>query len=99
MGTTFFRKTSYRIAKRYRVIADRVSRDEETMAQVNNHSTEQVMHGLFPKRVEDAVLDSMTDHEKLSLQILDNEKAGRDFARLILRLLTSASFGQANAGN
>ena len=47
------------------------------------------MHGLFPKRVEDAVLDSMSDHEKLALQILDNEVAAREFARLILRLLAS----------
>ncbi len=70
-------------------VADRISRDEQTMAQVNNHSAEQVMHGLFPKRVEDAVLDSMSDHEKLALQILDNEGAGREFARLILRLLAS----------
>lgn len=30
------------------------------MAQVNNHSVEQVMHGLFPKWVLDTVLDTMT---------------------------------------
>lgn len=36
------------------------------MAQVNNHTVEQVMHGLFPTRVLDTVLDAGTDHEKLS---------------------------------
>jgi type I restriction enzyme R subunit len=43
-------------------IADRVRRDENVMAQIDSHSTEQVMHGLFPKRLTDLVLDSMTDH-------------------------------------
>lgn len=69
-------------------IADRVRRDEAVMAQVNSHSTDQVMHGLFPKRLTDLVLDSMTDHEKLSMEILDNEDNQKAFALLILRLLT-----------
>jgi type I restriction enzyme, R subunit len=60
------------------------------MAQVNNHTPEQVMHGLFPQRVIDTVLDSMTDNEKLSLEVLDNEASGRQFALLVLRLLTTA---------
>ena len=58
------------------------------MAQVNSHSTDQVMHGLFPKRLTDLVLDLMTDHEKLSMEILDNEDNQKAFALLILRLLT-----------
>ena len=29
-------------------IAQRISRQEDVMAQVNNHSVDQVMHGLFP---------------------------------------------------
>lgn len=66
-----------------------LERDEATMAQIEHHSSEQVMHGTFPKRVEDAVLDSMRDNERLALQILDNEAAGREFARLILRLLAA----------
>lgn len=68
-------------------IADRVRRDEAVMAQVNNHSTEQVMHGLFPKKLTDLVLDSMTDHEKLSMEVLENEGSQKAFAMLILRLL------------
>src|SRR5690554_2013366 len=50
-------------------IADRIGRDTEVMEQVRSHSTEQVMHGLFPKRVIDAVLDSLGDYEKLSVPI------------------------------
>jgi type I restriction enzyme R subunit len=68
-------------------IAQRISRQEDVMAQVNNHSVEQVMHGLFPKRVLDTVLDAMTDHEKLSLEVLDSETKSRAFALVILRML------------
>ncbi|MNN70585.1 hypothetical protein D3C81_1864510 [compost metagenome] len=60
------------------------------MAQVNSQPAEQVMHGLFPKRVEDIVLDAMTDHEKLSLEVLDNVAKSRAFARVIYKLLTAA---------
>jgi type I restriction enzyme R subunit len=43
-------------------IAQRLSREEEVMAQVNSQSAAQVMHGLVPKRVEDSVLDT---HDRL----------------------------------
>ncbi|MFJ4248717.1 type I restriction endonuclease subunit R [Pseudomonas sp. NPDC089741] len=72
-------------------IAQRISRQEDVMAQVNNHSEDQVMHGLFPKRVLDTVLDAMTDHEKLSLEVLDNETKSRAFALVILKMLKSAT--------
>ncbi|MGI6407259.1 MAG: type I restriction endonuclease subunit R [Thiopseudomonas sp.] len=77
-------------------IANRISRQEDVMAQVNNHSVEQVMHGLFPKRVLDTVLDAMTDNEKMSLEVLDNETKSRAFALVILKMLkTAASFNEA----
>ena len=69
------------------VIAQRISRQDDVMAQVKNHNTEQVMHGLFPKRVTDTVINAMTDHEKLSLDVLDNETSERQFALLVLKLL------------
>jgi len=72
-------------------IANRISRQEDVMAQVNNHSVEQVMHGLFPKRVLDSVLDAMTDNEKMSLEVLDNETKSRAFALVILKMLKSAA--------
>lgn len=68
-------------------IADRIERDEAVMAQINGHDEGQVMHGLFPKRVTDAVLDAMNDYEKLSMPLLENEETGRQFALLILKLL------------
>nr|WP_315421498.1 DEAD/DEAH box helicase family protein [uncultured Pseudomonas sp.] len=80
-------------------IAQRISRQEDVMAQVNNHSVDQVMHGLFPKRVLDTVLDAMTDHEKLSLEVLDNETKSRAFALVILKMLkTAASFDDPRVG-
>lgn len=72
-------------------IAQRISRQEDVMAQVNNHSADQVMHGLFPKRVLDTVLDAMTDHEKLSLEVLDNDTKSRAFALVILKMLKSTA--------
>lgn len=46
------------------------------------------MHGPFPQRVADIVLDAMNDNEKLFVEILDDKEKGRDFAMLILRLLS-----------
>ena len=71
-----------------RAIAQRISRESDVMAQVNNHSAEQVMHGLFPDRVSDTVLDAMTDQEKLSLAVLDSNTSIRRFAEQVLKVLT-----------
>jgi type I restriction enzyme, R subunit len=72
-------------------IVQRIRRQEDVMNQVNNHSAEQAMHGLFPKRIVDTVLDAMTDHEKLSLEVLDNAESARKFALLVLKILTTAN--------
>ncbi|HCF0008876.1 TPA: hypothetical protein NH571_005893 [Pseudomonas aeruginosa] len=54
---------------------------------------------LFPKRVLDTVLDAMTDHEKMSLEVLDNETKSRAFALVILKMLTAAGgLGQGDSG-
>jgi|AntDeeMinimDraft_4_1070355.scaffolds.fasta_scaffold00875_3 type I restriction enzyme R subunit len=76
-------------------IAERIERDEAVMAQVNNHSAEQVMHGLLPKKITEVVLDSLSDHEKLSMPLLENEETGRQFALLILKLLAGRSSARA----
>ena len=68
-------------------IANRISRQEDVIVQVNNHTVAQVMHGLFPKRMLDTVLGAMTDHEKLSLEVLDRKTKSRAFALLILKML------------
>lgn len=73
-----------------RGIAERVGRDEDVMAQVRQHSADQVMHGIFPKRVEDVVLDAMRDNEGMSNEVLGSDQKMRQFARTILRLLVQA---------
>ncbi|SEJ29429.1 type I restriction enzyme, R subunit [Azotobacter beijerinckii] len=70
-------------------IAQRIRRQEDVMVQVNSQPADQVMHGLLPKRVLDTVLDAMTDHEKLSLEVLDNEAKSRAFAMVIYKMLTT----------
>lgn len=72
-------------------IADRIERDEAVMAQVRSHSEDQVMHGLFPRKVTDAVLDALSNHEKLSMPLPEDEETGRQFALLILKLLAGRS--------
>ncbi|GAB2730675.1 hypothetical protein [Halomonas garicola] len=71
-------------------IADRISRDEAVMAQVNNHTPEQVMHGLLPTRVQEAVMDAMKDQETLTMPLLENEETGRQFAMLVLKMLVGS---------
>jgi type I restriction enzyme R subunit len=60
-------------------IAQRISRQPDVMAQVSSHTEEQVMHGLFPKRVLDTVLDAMQMNQNMSLVVLDNETNSRKF--------------------
>lgn len=72
-------------------IADRIRRQQDVMAQINNHSPDQIMHGLFPRRVSDTVLDAMTDNEKLSLEVLDNKESERRFALLILKIINGTN--------
>lgn len=72
-------------------ITQRLLRQDDLMAQVNSHSVDQVMHGLLPKRVVDTVLDAITDNEKLSLEVLDNETKSRAFALVILKMLKAAA--------
>ena len=72
-------------------ITERIRRQDDVMAQVKGHSAEQVMHGLFPRRVTDTVINAMTDYEKLSLGVLSDEASERRFALLVLKLLTESN--------
>ncbi|MFP4295089.1 MAG: type I restriction endonuclease subunit R [Halothiobacillaceae bacterium] len=69
-------------------IADRLSRDQAVMAQVHQHDEAQAMHGLLPRRLNDAILDALQDNERLSMPLLESEQAMQHFARLIYRLLS-----------
>ncbi|KPM80358.1 hypothetical protein [Cobetia sp. UCD-24C] len=72
-------------------IADRIERDEAVTAQVRNHSEDLVMQGLFPKKVSDAVLDSVSDQEKLCMPLLRRRGNGEAFALLMLGFLARRS--------
>lgn len=78
-------------------IAQRIRRQDDVMAQVNQHSIEQIMHGLYPKRVLDTVLDAMSEHEKLSLEVLDNDSKSRAFALTLLKMLKTAGVADGTA--
>jgi len=53
---------------------------------------------LFPKKVTGAVLDALSDHEKLSMPLLEDEETGRQFALLILKLLAGRSAWNVQPG-
>ena len=78
-------------------IAQRIRRQDDGMAQVNQHSIEQIMHGLYPKRVLDTVLDAMSEHEKLSLEVLDNDSKSRAFALTLLKMRKPAGVADGTA--
>ncbi|MBF7054127.1 hypothetical protein IOC61_12515 [Halomonas sp. KAO] len=67
-------------------IADRIECDEAVMAQVRSHSEDQMMHGLLPNKVIDAVLDALSGHEKLSMPLLE-----REVSLQILKMLVGRS--------
>ncbi|WP_191236789.1 hypothetical protein [Cobetia marina] len=78
-------------------IVDRIELDAAVMAQVRNHSGDQVMHGLFPKKVTDAMLDALSDHEKIRMPLLEDEETGRQFALVIQKLLAGRSSNDSRA--
>lgn len=79
-------------------IANRLERDNSLMAQLDQHDEAQLMHGMFPKKVTDAVLDALSDHEKLSMPLLEDEDTGRQFALLIPKLLGGRSGRDSQTG-
>ena len=79
-------------------IAQRICRLEDVIAQVNSHSVIE-SYSIFTTRVLDIIFNAMTDYEKLSLEVLDNETKSRAFALVILKMLTAAGgLGQGNGG-
>ena len=68
-------------------LADRVRRDETVMGQARTHSEEQMLRGRYPEVLEQLVIDSMHDNEKLATEVLEREETMTAFARLVLRLV------------
>ena len=57
------------------------------MDQVRRNPQEQVLHGDFPRAVENAVLDSMNSHNEIAGEVLRDEDTAKKFVRLLLREL------------
>jgi type I restriction enzyme R subunit len=68
-------------------VKEKVKENEPVMAQVRHNPKEQVLHGDFPRAVEDAVLDSMNSHNEIAREVLSDEDTARKFMRLLLREL------------
>jgi len=68
-------------------LADRMSRDAGVVEQIRRHSPEQVMHGRFPRLLEQIVLDAMADHEELATRALESDDHLNGLAWAVLRLM------------
>ena len=58
-------------------VADRIERDEAVMAQVRSYIEDLMLHGLLPNKGTDAVLDVLSDYEKLCMPLLEDEETAR----------------------
>ncbi|MGK7296250.1 MAG: type I restriction enzyme subunit R domain-containing protein, partial [Candidatus Wenzhouxiangella sp. M2_3B_020] len=68
-------------------LADRMSRDEGVVEQIRSHTPEQVMHGRFPRLLEQIVLDAMSDHEELATKALESDDNLNGLAWAVLKLM------------
>ena len=68
-------------------LADRMSRDAGVVDQIRSHTPEQVMHGRFPRLLEQIVLDAMADHEELATKALESDANLDGLARAVLELM------------
>ncbi|WP_181918449.1 MULTISPECIES: type I restriction endonuclease subunit R [unclassified Wenzhouxiangella] len=78
-------------------LADRMSRDEGVVDQIRSHTPEQVMHGRFPRLLEQIVLDAMSDHEELATKALETDNNLNGLAWAVLRLMAERD-GTARVG-
>src|SRR5690625_754639 len=69
-------------------IRDRMIDDEEVMEQIKRHTPEQVMHGLYPQRLNQVLISSLQDHEEMTLTTMSSEESLEKFSRMILKMLT-----------
>ncbi len=75
-------------------VVDRLQRDEMAMAEYRTNSRDQLMHGRFPERVEQIVMDTMNDNQAMSLSVLDDADTARAFTQLILEVLAGREAGE-----
>ena len=79
-----------------RGIARKVMRDDAVMAQVRSHSEEDILRGLFPRKVIDSVLDAMNENQEMSMPVLENDTTSSAFVRLILGMVLAEESTRSN---
>ncbi len=72
-----------------RGIASRMEREEDVMEQIRSNTAEQVMHGRFPSRLNDLLLEAIQDNEQLSSEALKDDRSFDSFALILLDYITS----------
>jgi type I restriction enzyme R subunit len=65
------------------------------MEQARAHTEDQMMHGRYPKMLEEVLLDAMSDHEQLATKALENDDNLNALARLVLALIRESGPGEA----
>mgnify|MGYP000370787551 CR=1 FL=1 len=68
-------------------LAERVRRDETVRDQARTHSDDQMMRGRYPGVLEQIIIDSMNDHEKLASETLERPETLNAFARVVLQII------------
>src|SRR5699024_608946 len=56
-------------------VCDRMIDDDEVVEQIKRHTTEQVMHGLYPQRLNQVLITSLQDHEEMTLSAMSSEES------------------------
>ena len=57
------------------------------MNQVRSDDSNQIMHGSFPQRLQDLILDDMNEHQSMAEKAMETPENEVKLAHLVLRLL------------
>lgn len=68
----------------FQTVQDKVTENEDVMAQIKHNSPEQAMIGGFKDRVKEAIFDSAAVHTKQKMQLLQDPKKLDQFAQMLL---------------
>jgi len=58
------------------------------MEQIRSNTAEQVMHGRFPARLNDLLLEAIQDNEQLSSEALKDDRSFESFALILLEYIS-----------
>jgi type I restriction enzyme R subunit len=68
-------------------IAQKIIRQDDVMLQLDQHSPEQAMHGLYPNRVSEALLESMVENQTMVTSALESDESFKEFAWVLMKML------------